>query len=32
VKNTKWVKNARSDEDRARFLSMLDLFRKYGDR
>jgi membrane-bound lytic murein transglycosylase MltF len=32
VKNTKWVKNARSDEDRKRFLSMLDLFRKYGDR
>jgi membrane-bound lytic murein transglycosylase MltF len=32
MKTTKWVRNARSDEDRARFLSMLDLFRKYGDR
>ena len=28
---TKWVKNARSDEDRKRFLSMIKLFQKYGD-
>ena len=32
LKTTQWVKNARSDEDRKRFLSMIDLFRKYGDR
>jgi membrane-bound lytic murein transglycosylase MltF len=32
LKNAKWVKNARSDEDRKLFLSMIDLFRKYGDR
>jgi membrane-bound lytic murein transglycosylase MltF len=32
LKTTRWVKNARSDEDRRRFLSMVDLFRKYGDR
>ena len=25
------MKNARSDEDRKRFLSMVDLFKKYGD-
>jgi membrane-bound lytic murein transglycosylase MltF len=31
LKNTKWVKNARSDEDIARFRSMIDLFRKYSD-
>ena len=30
VKTTKWVKNARSDEDRKRFQSMADLFKKYG--
>jgi membrane-bound lytic murein transglycosylase MltF len=30
LKTTQWVKNARSDEDRKRFLSMIDLFRKYG--
>jgi len=32
LKTTKWVKNARSDEDRRRFLSMIELFRKYGER
>ena len=32
LKTTKWVKNARSDEDRKRFLSMVDLFKKYGQR
>jgi len=30
--STKWVKNARSEEDIARFRSMIDLFRKYSDR
>jgi membrane-bound lytic murein transglycosylase MltF len=29
---TKWVRNARSDEDRRRFLTMVDLFKKYSDR
>jgi membrane-bound lytic murein transglycosylase MltF len=32
LKTTKWVKNARSDEDRRRFESMIGLFRKYGDK
>jgi membrane-bound lytic murein transglycosylase MltF len=32
LKTAKWVKNARSDEDRKRFLSMIDLFKKYGER
>jgi membrane-bound lytic murein transglycosylase MltF len=32
LKTTKWVRNARSDEDRKRFLSMLDIFKKYGAR
>jgi membrane-bound lytic murein transglycosylase MltF len=32
LKTTKWVKNARSDEDRKRLQSMVDLFRKYGDK
>jgi membrane-bound lytic murein transglycosylase MltF len=32
LKTTKWVRNARSDEDRRRFLSMVDVFRKYSDR
>jgi membrane-bound lytic murein transglycosylase MltF len=32
VKSTKWVKNARSDEDIQRFRSMIDLFKKYSDR
>jgi len=31
LKTTKWVKNARSDEDRQRFVTMVDLFKKYGD-
>jgi membrane-bound lytic murein transglycosylase MltF len=31
LRNTKWVKNARSDEDIARFRSMIDLFQKYSD-
>ncbi len=30
LKTTKWVKNARSDEERRRFESMIGLFRKYG--
>ncbi|MGH9323738.1 MAG: transglycosylase SLT domain-containing protein [Vicinamibacteria bacterium] len=29
LKSTQWVKNARSDEDIARFRSMIDLFKKY---
>ena len=29
LQSTKWVKNARSDEDIARFRSMVDLFKKY---
>jgi membrane-bound lytic murein transglycosylase MltF len=32
LKTTKWVKDARSDEDRRRFLSMVELFRKYAGR
>jgi membrane-bound lytic murein transglycosylase MltF len=32
VKSTKWVKNARSDEDIQRFRSMIELFKKYSDR
>jgi membrane-bound lytic murein transglycosylase MltF len=31
VRSTKWVKNARSDEDVARFRSMVHLFQKYSD-
>jgi membrane-bound lytic murein transglycosylase MltF len=31
LKSTRWVKNARSHEDRKRFLSMIDTFRKYAD-
>ncbi len=31
LKSTKWVKNARSEEDIARFRSMIDLFKKYSD-
>ncbi len=31
LKTTKWVKNARSDEDRQRFLSMVELFKKYAN-
>jgi len=30
LKTTKWVKNARSDADRQRFLAMTELFKKYG--
>ena len=32
LRSTTWVKNARSYEDRKRFSSMIDLFRKYGDK
>jgi membrane-bound lytic murein transglycosylase MltF len=32
LKTTKWVKNARSEEDRKRFLAMADLFKKYASR
>ncbi|HKZ32557.1 MAG TPA: lytic transglycosylase F [Vicinamibacteria bacterium] len=32
LKTTKWVKNARSDEDRKRFTSMIQLFKQYGDK
>ncbi len=32
LKTTKWVKNARSDEDRERFNAMVELFRKYGEK
>jgi membrane-bound lytic murein transglycosylase MltF len=32
LKTTKWVKNARSDEDRKRFLSMVEIFKKYGEK
>ena len=31
LKTTKWVRNARSDADRQRFLSMIELFKKYAD-
>jgi membrane-bound lytic murein transglycosylase MltF len=31
VKSTKWVKNARSEEDIKRFRSMIDLFKKYSE-
>lgn len=30
LKTTKWVKNARSDEDRKRFMAIVGLFKKYG--
>jgi membrane-bound lytic murein transglycosylase MltF len=32
LKTTKWVKNARSDEDMKRFRAMIDIFRKYSKR
>src|SRR5262245_28134095 len=32
LKTTKWVKNARSGEDRKRFESMVALFKKYADK
>ncbi len=32
LKTAKWVKNARSDEDRKRFVSMIELFKKYSSK
>ena len=32
LKTTKWVKDARSDEDRRRFTAMVELFKKYSSR
>lgn len=32
LKTTRWVTNARSDEDRRRFQSMIELFKEYGGR
>ena len=32
LKTTKWVKNARSDEDRKRFVAMVDLFKRYSSK
>jgi membrane-bound lytic murein transglycosylase MltF len=32
LKTTKWVTNARSDEDRKRFDTVIKLFKKYGDK
>jgi membrane-bound lytic murein transglycosylase MltF len=32
LQNTNYVKNAASDEERKKFLALIDLFRKYGDR
>lgn len=32
VKTTKWVRNARNDEDRQRFAAMVGLFKKYGQK
>jgi membrane-bound lytic murein transglycosylase MltF len=32
LKTTKWVKNARGDEDRKRLQSMVALFKKYGEK
>jgi membrane-bound lytic murein transglycosylase MltF len=32
LKSARWVKNARNDEDRKRFDSMIQLFKKYGER
>jgi membrane-bound lytic murein transglycosylase MltF len=32
LKDAQWVRSARSDADRKRFLSMVDIFRKYGER
>jgi membrane-bound lytic murein transglycosylase MltF len=31
LQNTKYVNNARSEEERKKFLALIDLFRKYGD-
>ena len=32
LQNTKFVKNAASDAERKKFLALIDLFRKYGDK
>jgi membrane-bound lytic murein transglycosylase MltF len=32
LRTSKWVRNARSEEDLRRFLSMIELFKRYGDR
>jgi membrane-bound lytic murein transglycosylase MltF len=32
LKTTKWVKNARSDEDRQRYLTMVEIFKKYSSK
>ena len=32
LRTTKWVKNARSDEDRKRFLTTVELFKKYSSK
>ncbi len=32
LKSTKWVKNATADEERRRFESMIELFKKYGSK
>jgi membrane-bound lytic murein transglycosylase MltF len=32
LKTTKWVKNAQSEEDRRRFLTMAEIFKKYSDK
>jgi membrane-bound lytic murein transglycosylase MltF len=32
LESTKFVKNAASDEERRKFLAMVDLFRKYGEK
>ena len=31
LKSTKWVKNATSESERAKFLGLVDFFRKYGE-
>lgn len=32
LKNAKYVKNAAASKERRKFLAMVDVFRKYGDR
>ncbi len=32
LRDTKWVKNSLDDEDRARFRSMVEIFKSYGDK
>ncbi len=32
LKNAKYVKNAAASQERRKFLAMVDVFRKYGDR